>query len=304
MSPDSLLFPPPRQRGVTLLTGLILALSAIMAVAIWRASISAVNLTLVLFALVASLAFFPIPFLAYWLYALTRASYSLDRDKLTLSWGLRVEQIPVSDVEWVRPVSGLSSGLPLPVVRLPGAILGTRRHPDLGAVEFIASEVSSLLLVATARKVIAISPQDTAGFMENMQHTIEMGSLTPAAAQSVYVSFVVVQAWQSLLARYLWLAGIFLNAGLLVWVGLMVPALRRAPLGFLPSGAPRSTVPGVGLILLPILSVLSFAAGWVAGLFFYRRKDQQALAQVVWASGVFSSLLFLIAVMFALTTPV
>ena len=304
MSQEPLQFPPPRQRGISLLSVAIVALAAITSVAIWRASASAVNLGLVIFVLIAALAFFPLPFLSYWLYALMRASYSLDRDKLTLSWGLRLEQIPVSDVEWVRPVSALAGELPLPAIHLPGAILGTRRHPDLGAIEFMASETGPLLLVATERKIIAISPENASGFMENMQHAIEMGSLTPASPQSMYVSFVVVQAWQSLLARYLWLAGIFLNAGLLVWVGTLVPGLRRVPLGFLPGGAARSTVPAVGLILLPILSLLFFAAGWVAGLFFYRRKDQQVLAQVIWAGGVFASLLFLVAVMFALTTPV
>jgi len=283
---------------------LILALAAVTAVAIWRASLSEVNLGLVIYALVAAAAFFPLPFLAYWLYALLRAGYSLDRDKLTLSWGLRVEQIPVSEVEWVRPAGSLPGGLALPVIHLPGSILGVRRQPDLGPVEFLASEAGPLLLIATSHRVIAISPQDVNGFLANMQHAIEMGSLTPAAAQSVYVSFVVVQAWQSLLARYLWLAGIFLNTGLLLWVGLMVPGLKRVPLGFLPSGAPRTTLPGVGLILLPLLSLLFFAAGWVAGLFFYRRKEQQTLAHIVWASGVFASLLFLVAVMFALTTPV
>jgi hypothetical protein len=297
-------FPPTRQRGVTLHTGLILIFAVITAIAIWRASVTPIGPTLAIFILAAVVAFFPLPFLAYGLYALTRANYSLDRDKLSLVWGLRTEQIPIADVEWVRSVSSLEGGLSLPFVHLPGSVLGTRRHLDLGVVEFLASDARSLLLVATAKRTFAISPEDAAGFMENMQHVIEMGSLTPAAPQSVYLSFIVVQAWSSLLARYLWLAGVFLNAGLLVWVSLMIPDLKRVPLGFLASGLPRATVPGVGLILLPVLSILLFLAGWVAGLFFYRRKDQHALAQVVWASGVFSSLLFLVAVMFSVTTPI
>lgn len=301
MSPLS--FPPPRQRGVTVHTSLILALSAITAVAIWQASVTPIGPTLAAFILVAVVAFLPVPFLAYGLYALTRANYSLDRDKLTLTWGLRVEQIPVADIEWVRQASTLEDGLSLPFIRLPGTVLGTRHHPDLGLVEFLAADARSLLLVATARRVFAISPEDMPGFMENMQHVIEMGSLTPAAPQSVYLSFVVVQAWSSLLARYLWLAGAFLNAGLLVWVSLMIPDLTRVSLGFMASGLPREAGPGVGLILLPVLSILLFFTGWVAGLFFYRSKEHHSLAHLVWASGVFSSLLFLIVVMFIVTTP-
>ncbi len=300
---NPLMFPPPRQRGVTLLSGLIVAFAAGTVVAIWRASVTPIGPVLAISILVAAIAFFPIPFLAYWLYALTRAQYSLDRDRLALTWGLRVEQIPIADVEWVRPADSLDSSLPLPIIHLPGSILGTRRHPDLGTVEFLASDVHSLLLVATSEHIFAISPEDTVGFMENIKHAIEMGSLTPTAHQSVHLTFVVVQAWSSLLARYLWLAGIFLNAGLLVWVSLMIPDLKQIALGFLASGAPREGVPGVGLILLPLLSIILFLAGWSAGLFFYRRKEQHSLAHLVWASGVISSLLFLVAVMFILTTP-
>lgn len=297
-------FPPQRQRGLALQTSLLLGLSAVTAIAIWRASLSAIGLTLVVYIIIAALAFLPLPFLAYWLYALTRANYRLDRDQLILSWGLRLEQIPISDIEWVRPASTMGKSFPLPLLALPGSVLGIRRHAELGTIEFLASEVKSLLLVATAKKVFAISPEDPAGFMESIQHAIEMGSLTPASPQSLYPSFVVVQAWESPLARYLWLAGIFLNLGLLVWVSLMIPGLRQVPLGFLPSGGPSPAVPGVGLILLPALSIGLFIFGWVAGLFFYRSRERRILAEIVWGGGVLCAFLFLLAVMFVITTPI
>jgi hypothetical protein len=261
------------------------------------------GMNLSLFALLAATAFFPLPFLVYRLYALTRANYILDRDKLTLLWGLRVEQIPVSDVEWVRPESDLVAPLPRPWLRLPGSILGTRRHPDLGPVEFIASDADNLLIVATARRIYAISPADAATFLQNFQRAIEMGSLTPAPAQSVYPSFVVAQAWESLLARYLWLAGIFVNVGLLLWVSLMTQSLGPVPFGFLPSGEPAAAVPAVRLIALPLGSIFFFVIGWLTGLAFYRRPEGRPVAIVVWAGGLASSVLFLLAVMFLVTTP-
>jgi hypothetical protein len=64
-------------------------------------------------------------------------------------------------------------------------------------------------------------------------------------------------------------------------------------------------VPGAGLILLPAISLFFYISGWVAGLIFYRRRpDHRALAHIIWASGVASTLLFLVAVMFIVTTPV
>jgi hypothetical protein len=296
-------FPPPR-RGLTLQVTLIIVATVLTALFAVLASQEPIGLRFTVYILVAAFAFFPLPFLAYRLYSLNRANYSLDREKLTLTWGLRVEQIPVSQVEWVRPKESLTSPLKLPFVLLPGAIIGFRRHPDLGPIEFLASDAKSLLLVATSKRVFAISPQDTTGFMQNIQRAIEMGSLLPAKPQSVYPGFIVVQAWDSMLARYLWLAGLFLNIGLLAWVTLIIPSLGRIPLGFLPSGGPGDPVPGAGLILLPVVSLFFYLTGWVSGLSFYRRPDHRPLAHIVWASGVFSTLLFLVAVMFILVTPV
>jgi hypothetical protein len=296
-------FPPPRQPGLTVHTALLVILAAIGTIFTWLTSREPVDLRFTIYVLVAALAFGPIPLLAYRLYSLRRANYSLDRDKLTLTWGLRVEQIPISDIEWVRPMSALANLLPLPAFRLPGAVLGGHRHRDLGQVEFLASDVKSLLLVATSRRVFVISPEDAPGFVQNIQRAIEMGSLSPAIPQSVYPSFVIPLAWESLLVRYLWLAGLFLNIGLLGWVSLMIPSLGRVSLGFLPSGAPGEPVPGATLILLPLASIFCYVIGWGTGLAFYRREEQRPLALVVWASGVFASLLFLVAVLFIVTTP-
>ena len=268
------------------------------------ASQEPIGLRFSIYILLSAFVFFPLPFLAYWLYSLTRANYSLDREKLTLTWGFRVEQIPVSEVEWVRPIEALASSLSLPFVHLPGAIMGLLHHPDLGPVEFLASDARTLLLVATSRRVFIISPQDIAGFMQSIQHAIEMGSLSPAEPQSVYPGFVVIQAWDSMLARYLWLAGLFLNIGMLAWVALIIPSLGRIPLGFLPSSVAGKPVPGAGLILLPVISLFFYLTGWVSGLFFYRRPDHRPLAYILWVSGVISTLLFLIAVMFIVITPV
>ena len=296
-------FPPPRQRGRNLLILIILVL-AVSGVAL---AVLAYRLPLGLFftglAVLTVLAFLPIPILVYRLYSLLRANYTLDRDQLTIKWGLRVEQIPVSDIEWVRPLSAMSRPFPLPVFRLPGALLGVRRHSDLGPIEYLASDEKSLLLVATSRQIFAISPEAPADFLQDIQHAIEMGSLSPALARSVYPSFVVAQAWDSTLARYLWLAGFFVNIGLLAWVSLMSPSLGRVSLGFLPSGAARPPSPGLTLILLPIVSILSYLVGWGAGLMIYRREERRPMAYILWTSGLVSSLLFMLAVLFIVITP-
>ncbi len=290
-------FPPPRQRGVVVHLTLILLVSLAAALAAWLATNEPIGPDFALYILAAGIAFAPLPVMVYRLYSLQRSAYRLDRDQLVIQWGLRIEKIPISDIEWVRPSSALTSPLPPPILRLPGSILGHRLVGDLGRVEFIASEMSTLLLVATRKQVLAISPADPAGFVQNLQNAMEMGSLSPAVSESVYPSFVVGEAWKNPWARFSWLAGLFLNIGLLAWVSLMSRDLPPVPLGFLPSGAPGEPVPGVGLILLPVLSFFLGAVGWIFGLVIYRRESYRTLSLITWVGSVVTAILFLIAVL-------
>lgn len=297
-------FPPPRQRGLVIHGIAVLILGAISLTLFWFVFQTPVGLLFTIDIIVALATFIPVPILGYRMYALTRGNYSLDRDNLHLVWGLRVEDIPIASVEWVRPIQALPVPVSLPWFRLPGGLLGVTRHVDIGNIEFMASEPETLLLVATSRRVFAISPADPAAFVSAFQRAIEMGSLAHVEAHSQYPSFVVAVAWESMLVRYLWLAGTFLNVGLLLWVTLIAPGIQRIPLGFTPAGTPQEAAPGVQLILLPLLSALLYVTGWLTGLFFYRRSDQRILALTVWTSSVISSFFFLFAVYFILTAPI
>ena len=297
-------FPPAKQVGLILHGVLILLLAA---ASIW-AFVSLANAQMgpifVIYLLVGILSFAPVPFLGYRAYSLFKADYYIDRDSLAILWGLRVEDIPLTDIEWVRPASDLTNPLSLPPIRLPGAVLGTRRHPDLGAVEFIASSTKNLILIATSKHVFAISPRDAASLVRTFARATELGSLTPAEAKSVYPSFVITQAWESPLARFLWMTGLLLNLGLVGWVGFLIPSLSQVPFGFDASGVPGEPVPSVRLILLPLLSALMFITGLLAGLYLYRWDRERPLAFIIWLSSTLCALLFLLAVFFLVTTPI
>jgi hypothetical protein len=297
-------FPPAKQFGL-LLHGLIIA--ALIGVSIWGFSNltnAQVGPTFVSYLLIGILASAPVPFLGYRAFALFKADYYIDRDSLAILWGLRLEDIPLTDIEWVRPASDLTHPLSLPRLRLPGAVLGTRRHPDLGAVEFIASSARNLILVATSKHVFAISPRDAAALVRTFARATELGSLIPTEAKSIYPSFVITQAWESPVARFLWMTGLLLNLGLVAWVGILIPALSQVPLGFSSPGVPTTTVPSVQLILLPLISGFLFIAGFLAGLYLYRWDKERPLAFIIWISGTLSAVLFLMAVLFIVTTPV
>jgi len=297
-------FPPAKQTGVTVHTVAIFVLAAVSAWGFWNLSNAQVGPAYVTYLLVALLSFAPIPLLGYRTYALIRADYYIDRDSLAAIWGLRVEDIPLTDIEWVRPASDLTRPLALPRFRIPGAVLGTRRHPDLGLVEFIASDTKNLILIATPRRVFAISPETPAAMVQTFARAIELGSLTPAEPVSVYPSFIITQAWENSVARFFWISGLLLNLGFVIWVGILIPMLDQIPFGFNANGAPSSVVPSTQLILLPLISGFMYVTGFIAGLYFYRWEANRPLAFIVWASSTVCTVLFLLAVLFLVTTPV
>ena len=297
-------FPPAKQFGLTLHALLIILLAGASIWAFTNLANTQMGPMFVSYLLIGTLAFAPIPFLGYRAYALFKADYYIDRDSLAILWGLRVEDIPLTDIEWVRPVSDLSRPLSLPRFRLPGAVLGTRRHPDLGAVEFIASSTRNLILIATSKHVFAISPRDAASLVRTFARATELGSLMPTEAKSVYPSFVITQAWEQPIARFLWVTGLLLNLGLVAWVGFLIPSLSQVPFGFNPFGVPNETAPSIRLILLPLISGLMFITGLIAGLYLYRWEKERPLAYIIWLSSTLCALLFLLAVLFLVTTPV
>ncbi|MCQ3936202.1 MAG: hypothetical protein DPW18_04040 [Chloroflexi bacterium] len=297
-------FPPPKQRGLTVHGALLLVLTVIVTAGFLNLSRAEVGPAFLVSLLVSLAAFAPIPFLAYRAYSLWRADYHIDRDSLAIHWGLRLEDIPLNDIEWIRPAEDLTHPLSLPTFPLPGGLLGLRRHPDLGVVEFLASDAGKLLLVATAKRIFVISPDNPAGLAQTFARATEMGSLAPAEAKSVYPSFVVSQAWESGLARYLWLSALFLNIGLFVWASLIIPGTPRVALGPQFIGSELETVPSSQLIIFPVASLLLAVTGWVAGLYFYRWERERILAFIVWGSSTLTSLLFLLSVLFIVTTPV
>src|SRR5688500_19194936 len=128
-------FPPAKRLGLIVHGIIILVLAGISAWGFFNLTLAPVGPAFVSYLLAALLAFAPIPFFGYRAYALLRADYYIDLDSLAVVRGLRVEDIPLTDIEWIRPSSDLSTPLLLPSFRLPVAVIGTRRHPDLGLVE-------------------------------------------------------------------------------------------------------------------------------------------------------------------------
>lgn len=310
---DRIVFPPPRRLGLIfqVIASVILVITSVWS--FWRAVNVIIGPLFLLYILVALLGVGLVPLLVYRSYALYKAAYTLERDGILLRWGLRLEDIPMSSVLWVLHSSQLEVPLPRPWVRWPGSVLGVRRLPDGNRVEYLAARAKQLIFIATTERIFAISPEQPDAFLKAFQRFMELGSLTPLKARSIYPGFLLARVWRTPTARYLLLGGLVFNLLLLAWVSFVIPSRSFITLGFALEGEP---VPAVRLLLLPLLSGFFFLLDLSLGLFLFRRGEDpsptpsqgrefmlvsgQLLAYLLWVSAVLTALLFLLAVFFIL----
>lgn len=296
---EEYVFQPERRAGLIALLAVMAVILAAAVIGIYRASLADIGPAFVFYLLPVLVALALLPALAYRAYALRGAGYVLEREGLHLRWGLRLEDIPIAQIDWVRPVGELNAPPPLPPLRLPGSILGVRRWAGV-EIEYLAADIRRLVLVATPARIYAISPANPETFLLAYERCIEMGSLTPIEARSVYPAFLLGRVWSSPWARALLGASVLLSLALTLWVSIVIPLRAEITLGSRP-GFPGDAVPAVRLLLLPVLNLLFIAVDFVGGLFFFRRSETQALAYLLWGAAALTPLLFLVAVFFILS---
>lgn len=296
--PDTNRFIPPRRRGLFIhgIAGFLLLFSS--GTLFFLALQEQFGTYFVIFLIASLVLLIPTTYVIYRGYALLRADYTLERDGLHLRWGLRSEDIPLAEIEWVRSAADLASELNPPLLSYPGAILGITQSPELGAVEYLASEDDDLVLIATGKRVFAISPQDPAVFIDAVQRAFELGSLGEFQAASTLPVAYLRRVWNDQRARWLVLAGFGLTLTLLMVVAMQIPRMATVSLGFDTAGLPLEPVPARQLLLLPVLAIMFFFANLIAGLYFFRKENQRPIAFMLWMGSVIAPLLLFLALVF------
>jgi len=278
----------------------VLLLAAIGTAGLWRASLAVSGPTFLIYLLVALLTIGFTPVLVYRMYALQRARYILARDGISIYWGLRREEIPINLVNWVGSADQNKMTLSKPFFRLPGAVLGMHTQADGKPVEFLAARDTKLVVIVTPDRTFAISPADETEFLRTYRKLSEFGSLAPIQSISDYPTFLLTRSWADRPARVLIITSAILALWLILWVSLSIPSHPMTALRLNADGSPVELVPGIRLLLLPVINTFFFIADLLLGLFFYRRADTQSLGYLMWASSALTSLLFSGAIYFIL----
>ncbi len=294
---ESLVFYPAKKNGLALHYALATLFAVGSAGLIYLAFKGAGSGFLVLYLFGALILVALLGLMAYRIYALRSASYTLERNGLRLRWGLRREDVPLTELEWIHPAADLVTPIGRPALGMPGAYLGTVEHTDLGKVEYLASNLGSLVVIESFNNVFALSPEDPEEFIKAFNRVLEMGSLTPIEAYSSEPAEFIQSVLQDRYARLSLIVSLALTLIMVVSATLLIPLRPTLSLGISASGSPLEPVPSVQLLILPLLGSLAFILNLVVGLYFYRHEPQRPVAYVLWTTAMLTPLLLTAAIL-------
>lgn len=286
---------PPLRNGLLIGLGLLLACLAGAAVGLQQIGASPLSPWLVLWTLLPVLGVPLGGIVAYRLFGLATARYSVDRNAFRLRWGGRIEQAPLSDVVMQLPPEALRSQLrPEGGLWWPGCIIGHRTMEGVGRVEFLATRPGpEMLLISTGTGLLAISPSQPQAFLDAFVKARRLGSLQKTAPASIRPEFFSARLWHDAPARWLILLGLALPIGLMGYIAFSAsgwPPLL--PFGFDALGAPSLLAPPSRLLFLPLTAGLCWAFDALLGTLLYRSSRDRVLAYAVWGLAVVVGILF------------
>jgi len=300
---DTFTFYPPRRVGTIFHLASIGVLLIGVGLSLYRIAYGEVGSTFLFYLLPIIFAIPIVPLLFYRLSYLQNAVYMIERDRIRLQWGLRVEIIPTNTILWVQSASDLTEPIQYPWIRWPGSVLGTRQLGGDTPIEFMASQSRDLILVATYERVFAISPTNPTTFLNSYQRMTELGSLVSHQPRSVHPTTFFAGIWRTPAVRNLLIISTLFSLALIIWTGLAAPTKTSVSLGFTPTGEPRNPLPGLRMMILPLLNTIFWVFNFFIGLLLSRQEEHLPLAYLLWGSSALVSGLFLVATFFILKIP-
>ncbi len=225
--------------------------------------------------------------LAYWLWGLLNASYTMDRNAIAITWGNNRHQIPLASVREVL------SGADLQNIRLrqglyfPGHFVGTGEAEGLAPILFYAvAGAKQQIIVRTETLAYALSPTDLDGFREALEERRAMGPTQEVVEQSSHPAFLDWPIWQDHAALAALSGGgllLLLLVGVLAW---RYPALPpQIALRFTDEGAPLMLTEAARIFYLALIGLLFLILNSVLGLFLYTRE--RVAAYFLWIGNLF-----------------
>ncbi len=208
-------------------------------------------------------------------------SYWVDRDGITVAWWFARYVIPMTHIQQI--VLGAADRGPGPWWTWPSRYVAVLDGGTYTSVVSLATRpLSEQLLLVTPEGVLGLSPADPQGFLAALQERFRLGparQLTPGWRLPRIAGSPV---WRDPLGLSLLALGLLGALVLFGWFSVAYPGLpEQIPLHFDVQGVPDRVGPRAGLLVLPVIALLTWAVNGVWGGWAYTR--QPASAYLLWA---------------------
>lgn len=286
-------FSIPKSRSLVIY-GLIAAL-LIAGILFFLISGSTTNqgLLAIIFIVAGLLLLFPLLLVIYRIITVTTTVYRLTRGALEVKWGLRRELIPMSEIEWVHPVSDFETPLPLRFRPIRSSYYEETTIKGLDKTLFVATAPDQMVLIKLAHAYLVISPQDKAAFTQTYTQMSQQRSLQEVQAESENLRMLWGRVMDDLRARRLLLGGAVSLALLIVLAAVIVAITSQV------IWVSMEVVPSARLFLLALLGLLFSSLNTLLGLFLYlQERTRKTVVYLIWGWSILTNGLLTLAMIF------
>lgn len=213
--------------------------------------------------------------------------YWIDRDAVTLVWGLTRQVVPLPRIQRVQ-VGG--NAVP-PRLSMPWhwPCPERRRYfaDGLGIVNAYATRpLSEQVILVTDGESFSLSPSDPDRFLKAFQERYALGAARLVPVELQRPPLWTWPLWRDRAAMFLMIAGLL---GVVVMFGLLCfrfPQLSSdLPLHFDVTGLPDRIAPKVDLFGLPMIGLVTWVFNTAMGVWLYRRV-QRGAAYLLWGGAL------------------
>jgi len=232
----------------------------------------------------------PVFFFLFQLFQITRSKYKINRDGLTIFWGLQKMVIPIHEIEWIRPYEQMGYTIPLPTLEKIGILSGHIFFGDLGDILFFATSQQNAFLISTSQEVLFLSPVDADAFQKGIQEAVYLGSITPLERKSIQIESPVGKV-RSNLALYIPIGiGIILTLLLFILFGFVINTKDSIRVGLV------LFEPASGVIILPIITAIFNATNTIFAPRIFKNEQLKLYAYLLAYAGPLVSFLLILSI--------
>lgn len=284
---------PPRQKCLAYNGILAVVLLALILFLLISGSTSQQNRVAIPAVILGLLLLLPLILVVYRIFTVLTTVYTLTRDYLEITWGLRRELLPIAQIDWLHPVTDFETPLPLGFTLLHGSYYTKKAVKGLGETLFIATAPEQMVLIKQDARFFVISPEDAKEFTREFEQFSQLGSLQSIQPESENLRMLWQRVWADPWAKRLLFAGA-VSLALVILTSLLISLLQPQIVW-----VSMERVPASRAMLMPILALLFALTNTFAGLVLFIQGRLAALIRnLIWAWTILVNLILITALIF------